>query len=170
VGVAIGSSSRRGTTFVAAMERAGIEARLSPDIRLDLWRKFLFLDPLAAACGLVRGPIGAVRASARGRDLLAGAVNEVVAVGLRSGVPWSATDRDDALRSLEMIPEGTKPSFLLDVERGGPNELEILAGTVARLGREFGVPTPVHDEVVATLGTADYGLRPTADYGLRTAD
>ena len=35
-----------------------------------------------------------------------------------------------------------KPSFLLDVESGGANELEILSGAVSRFGRESGIPTP----------------------------
>lgn len=148
VGEAGGESSSRASTLVAAFVRAGVEANASREIRLDLWRKFLFVEPLAASCSLARGPIGVVRSTPEGRRHLMGAVDEVVAVGARSGVPWAAADRDDAARSLETVPEDTTPSFLLDVERGGPNELDVLAGAVARLGRELGTATPVHDEVV----------------------
>ena len=47
-----------------------------------------------------------------------------------------------------------KPSFLLDLERGGPTELDVLMGAVSRLGRQVGVPTPVHDTAVAAFGAA----------------
>ena len=41
--------------------------------------------------------------------------------------------------------------FLLDLERGGPNELDVLSGAVSRFGELSGVPTPIHDAVVAAL-------------------
>jgi 2-dehydropantoate 2-reductase len=153
LGEADGVSSNRGKTLVVALEKAGVDANESFEIRLDLWRKFLFVEPLAASCGLARGPIGVVRSTDEGRRNLIAAVDEVIAVGTRSGARWGATDRDDTVRTLLAVPEETTPSFLLDVQRGGPNELDVLAGTVARLGRDLGIPTPVHDVVVRTFGT-----------------
>jgi 2-dehydropantoate 2-reductase len=52
------------------------------------------------------------------------------------------------------LPGDMVPSFVLDVEAGGPTELPILSGAVSRFGRDAGVPTPVHDTVVAALGAA----------------
>ena len=49
---------------------------------------------------------------------------------------------------------GMKPSFLLDLERGGPNELDVLSGAVSRYGRESGVPTPIHDTAVASFSAS----------------
>jgi ketopantoate reductase len=47
---------------------------------------------------------------------------------------------------------GTKPSFLLDLEAGGPTELATLSGAVSRYADAAGVPTPVHDTAAAVLG------------------
>jgi ketopantoate reductase len=44
-----------------------------------------------------------------------------------------------------------KPSFLLDLEAGGPTEIDDLSGAVSRLGRLAGVETPVHDVATAAL-------------------
>ena len=44
-----------------------------------------------------------------------------------------------------------RPSFLADLERGGPTELDALVGTVSRLGHEHGVPTPIHDVATAAF-------------------
>jgi 2-dehydropantoate 2-reductase len=49
------------------------------------------------------------------------------------------------------MPAGLKPSFVIDVERGGPTELDVLSGAVSRFGRNTGVPTPVHDTAAAVL-------------------
>ena len=46
-----------------------------------------------------------------------------------------------------------------DVEEGRPTELEALSGAVVRLGREVGVPTPVHDVLYAALLPADRAAR-----------
>ncbi|PYQ58089.1 MAG: hypothetical protein DMF53_21140 [Acidobacteria bacterium] len=44
-----------------------------------------------------------------------------------------------------------RPSFLLDLESGGPTEIDDLSGAVSRLGRQAGVETPVHDVATAAL-------------------
>jgi 2-dehydropantoate 2-reductase len=79
------------------------------------------------------------------------AVREVVAVGQASGVALADTVVADTMRTFDALSPDAKPSLLLDVERGGPTELDALSGTVARLGRTFGVDTPVHDTAVAAL-------------------
>ena len=52
-----------------------------------------------------------------------------------------------------------RPSFLADIERGGPAETDLLAGTVVRLGQRHGVPTPIHDVATAAFEAA---TQPTA--------
>ena len=44
-----------------------------------------------------------------------------------------------------------KPSFLVDLESGGPTELDTLSGTVARLAAEVGIECPVHETATTTL-------------------
>ena len=146
-----GQPSPRALRLVTALHGAGIEARVSGDIHLDLWRKFAFLAPMAAVCGLMRQPVGEVRSTPAGRELIAGALHEIIQVGRAAGVAWSDTDEASTLGAIEALPATMKPSFLLDLERGGPTELDVLSGTVARLGRELGIPTPIHAEATATL-------------------
>ena len=143
-----GGPSERAERIAKALRDAGAQARVSEDITADLWRKFAFIAPMAAACGLARTPIGPVREAPHGRLLLERAVREVLAVGRARGV---ALAEDDAARILEGLGAAIKPSFLLDLEGGGSTELDDLSGAVARLGREAGVETPVHDTAVAAL-------------------
>ena len=59
-----------------SLRKAGVETEMSNDIRTDLWRKFAFLAPVAAVCGLARSAIGPVRSTELGRVLLERAIRE----------------------------------------------------------------------------------------------
>ena len=45
-------------------------------------------------------------------------------------------EEDAILRFIDTLPAGMKPSLLLDLEAGGPTEVDDLSGAVARLGRQ----------------------------------
>jgi 2-dehydropantoate 2-reductase len=149
-----GVSSARVARIAAAFRDAGVETTVTTTIDVELWRKFAFIAPLAAVCSLARRPAGAVRTAPLGRAVVERAVREVVAVGQASGVALADTVVADTMRSFDGLHPDAKPSLLLDVERGGPTELDALSGAVARLGRMFGVETPVHDTAVAALSAA----------------
>ncbi|MDQ6872731.1 MAG: ketopantoate reductase family protein [Gemmatimonadota bacterium] len=140
--------------IVAAFQDAGVEARVSPQIDVELWHKLIFLASMAAACGLARRDVGAVRAAPLGHILIGRAVAEIVAVARAHGVGVDANIAEQTIATIEALPAAMRPSFLADVERGGPTELDVLSGAVSRLGRKYGIPTPVHDTAVAALGAA----------------
>ncbi len=152
--IRLGTSSQRAQAICQALRGVGVDAETSPDIQVELWRKFIFLTAFSAVCGLTRTDIGTVREATHGLDLLGHAVREIAAVGRASGIPLPSDAETDALALLESLPPTLKPSFLRDVEAGGPNELDILSGAVARKGREVGVPTPLHDTATLVLGMA----------------
>ncbi len=157
VGERRGKPSERVRRIVEAFQQAGAEARASEDIEADLWRKFAFITSTAAACGLSRAPIGAVRDAPYGRLLLERAVKEVLAVARTRGLGLDDDEASQILSFIDTIGPAIKPSFLVDLERGGPTELDDLSGAVSRLGREAGVETPVHDTATAALSAAAKG-------------
>jgi 2-dehydropantoate 2-reductase len=154
VGERGGGSSERARRAAALFREAGTEARVSEDIAVDLWQKFLFLTTLAAACGLARAPIGPVRDAPQGGLLLQRAAREIAAVARARGVALPGGVEEQVLERMAALPAVMKPSFLLDLERGGPNELDILSGAVSRFGRESGVLTPIHDAAVAAFAAS----------------
>jgi 2-dehydropantoate 2-reductase len=144
-------SSERAKKIVDAFAGGGSNARLSADISGDIWRKFAFIVPMGIACGLSRQPMGPVLASESGRRILTDSLHEVVMVARAAAGRLDDVDEIKVRDELFGIGPAIKPSFLLDLERGGPTELDLLAGTVRRLGRAHGVPTPV-----ANLATAAF--------------
>jgi 2-dehydropantoate 2-reductase len=154
VGERTGMTSERVRRIADAFRQAGAEARVSEDILADLWRKFAFIASMAAACGLARSPIGPVRDAPYGRLLLTRAVREVLAVARARGLRLLDDEESQILAFVDSLGPALKPSFLVDLEGGGPTELEDLSGAVSRLGREAGVETPVHDTATAALSAA----------------
>jgi 2-dehydropantoate 2-reductase len=118
---------------------------------VELWQKFAFITTLAAACGLARSPVGPLRTFALGRRLLERAVSEVVQVGQARGIPLPPNEAARVLALIDSLPPGMRPSFLVDLEAGGPTELDILSGAVSRFADQAGVATPVHDTAAAAL-------------------
>lgn len=154
VGERSGESSERVRRIVEAFQQAGAEARASEDIQADLWRKFAFITSTAAACGLARAPIGPVRDAPYGRLLLERAVREVLAVARARGLRLEDDEASKILSFIDSVGPAIKPSFLVDLERGGSTELDDLSGAVSRLGREAGVETPIHDTATAALSAS----------------
>lgn len=152
VGELGGGLSERAGRIGSAFREAGADVSISGDIEADLWRKLAFISAMAAACGLARAPVGPVRDAPFGGLLFNRAVTEVLAVARARGVATGERDAEKILRFIDSLAPGMKPSFLLDLLAGGPNELNDLSGAVSRLGREAGVATPVHDTATAALG------------------
>ncbi|HVR98911.1 MAG TPA: 2-dehydropantoate 2-reductase [Thermoanaerobaculia bacterium] len=151
VGERTRGTSERAERIVAAFREAGADASVSEDIALDLWRKFAFISTMAAACGLARAPVGRIRSAPLGHLLIERALREAFAVGRARGLALRDEDESRILDFVDAMPDHLKPSFLLDLEAGGPTELEDLSGAVSRLGRLAGVETPVHDVATAAL-------------------
>ena len=152
VGELDGTMSKRAESIAAAMRSAGDEAVATTEIVLELWQKFNMLCACAAACGMARSDLGTIRDTELGRLLIDRAVREIAAVARAMHVPIPANQEEEALARIAALPATLKPSFVLDVERGGPTELDVLSGAVSRFGRQTGVPTPVHDTAAAVLG------------------
>lgn len=148
------ASRDRAPHLVDALVAAGTNARVSDDMPLDLWRKFSLIVPMNVACGLSRRPVGHTLATELGRALIVGSLMEIVAVSRKIGAPLGDGDAARLREDLLALPFETRPSFLADLERGGPTELDLLAGAVCRLGRQVNVPTPIHDVATAAFDAA----------------
>lgn len=159
VGERAGGVSERAERIAAAFREAGADARASADITADLWRKFAFIATMSAACGLARSAVGPIRRAPLGRLLIERALREVLDVARARGVAVTSDDEAKILGFIDSLGETIKPSFMLDLESGGPTEIDDLSGAVSRLGREAGVETPVHDVATAALSAA----RPAID-------
>ena len=146
-----GTASRRQEALSSACGGAGIEHTVSSAIDRDIWEKLVLLAPMAGATCFYRVLLGEVNADPDRHALLVELMRETAAVGRAAGVAL-----DDGLveRTLQLVltfKPDTKPSMLVDLERGGRLELDWLTGEVVRLGRALDVATPASTKVYGAL-------------------
>lgn len=143
--------STRTERIVEALRTAGADAKASDNIKVALWQKFVFLTTIAAACGLARSPIGPVRESKLGWRMIERALDEAFAVAQARGINFPDDERTRTLASIRALAPSTRPSLLLDLDAGGPTEVDILSGTIARYAKQAGIETPLHETAAAAM-------------------
>ena len=149
-----GGISDRGRKLLEVFRAGSWNVELSPNAMQALWRKFIYLTGSATVNAATQITYGEMRAIPETRELIKSAWREIAAVARASGVDPGDDVLDWCESSLDAFPAQGRSSLANDFRAGRPVELEGLTGTVVRLGREYGVPTPVHSAVYALLKPA----------------
>lgn len=126
----------------SAFESAELKATVPENISLSMWRKYLFICPLSAATSVARVTIGELRSTPESMQLLEQLVDETLAVGVASGIPFTHEHRDSVITQVAKSPVDGTTSMQRDIRDGKPSELETQLGTVIALGQKHSVETP----------------------------
>ncbi len=138
--------------FADACKRTGIQCVLSEDIQRDRWHKFIFLSATSGATAVTRTTMGPIMADPDTRRMFYNIMRETLKVGQAKGVKIEDSYLEQRLEFADKsVPHNMKASMANDLDRGNRLELDWLAGTVSRLGKELNVPTPVNDTIYAAL-------------------
>jgi len=154
--------SERAERLRAAFAEAGLNVAVPDDMRAELWDKFLFIVPFSGLSALARAPIGELLASPELTESLGAILAEMAAIARAEGVDFGPDVVEQRLRWMRRLHPEFKSSLQRDLERGKPLETETQAGTVVRLGRKHGIPTPVTACVNAVLALEDRRARGAA--------
>jgi 2-dehydropantoate 2-reductase len=144
-------SERVGRFVEVANASGGIDARAVADVRLTKWEKYTLLVAFSAVTAATQLTVGDIRASTAASEMLRSIMAEAWAIGRALGVPL-ADDHVDKAHSLVLAQDDDEGTSLRhDLLIGHRMELEALQGTLRRLGRETGIPTPWTDAAYAVL-------------------
>jgi 2-dehydropantoate 2-reductase len=147
-----GGRSARAERLLRALEGTrGVRATLADDIHAAMWDKFLFISSTGGLGAVTRVPFGTFRSLPETRRLLEGAMREVLAVARARGMAVTEEAVDGALALTDGLPPDGTSSMQRDIMAGRRSELDAWNGAVVRLGREAGVPTPIHEALFAAL-------------------
>ena len=153
--IRFGESDNRQSERVVALRdmlvNAGVRAEIPDDIRVAVWKKFVFSGGCGGINAATRSPAGRTRSVPETRALLQRSMAEVVAIGQAMGVRLEDSVGAETLAFLDSLNYESTPSLLRDIAAGKPSELEAWTGAVVRLGRKAGVPTPVNDVIYSVL-------------------
>ncbi|MBI4195611.1 MAG: 2-dehydropantoate 2-reductase [Betaproteobacteria bacterium] len=152
-----GGRSPRCEAFSEICAEANFASRLSDNINLELWEKFVFLATLAGMTCLMRANVGAIMRADDGEALTRDMLEECRRVAAVSGHP----PRPDVLAgySATLTERGSKltASVLRDIERGARIEGEHIVGDMLRRARALGIVTPLLRAALAHLQAYERG-------------
>jgi len=156
-GEANGERTERAEHIYEAMRSAGINCELSNDIGTVLWGKFIWVCGFAGVTCLARAPIGVVMANPETRMVFREMMEEVAKVAIASGIVVQGGYVDRMMDFADHFEKKAIASMYYDLRSGRRMELQALHGTVVRLGREYGVPTPVNSTIYGALKPYESG-------------
>jgi 2-dehydropantoate 2-reductase len=142
---------RRASAIRDVLAAAGVDAKSSDDIRVELWRKFVPVVGLSALSCLSRQPLGPVRDDPALRKIYIQALQEVADLAAAKGVALGPDIIERTLALQQRYKPEARVSMLEDLEAGRPLELEWLSGYVSREAARLGVPAPVNELTYACL-------------------
>jgi 2-dehydropantoate 2-reductase len=132
-------------------ESAGFKVALFDDVKQMVWEKLIMNVAFSGTSCITGLTIGEIIADSDAWNVARGCAAEAVAVARASGVRLNVGDPIAHVRTLGGKIPNAKPSMLLDYEAGRRCEIAAINGSIPRLGRPLGVPTPVNDVVVALV-------------------
>ncbi|RSZ65504.1 2-dehydropantoate 2-reductase [Corynebacterium hylobatis] len=139
--------------FAAALQTAGVDARVHPDIFVDVWEKAMYVTSTGALGALAGRPLGELRT--RLRPSLTALMTEIHATALANGVPLSEDAVERTLAFADRMPADATSSMHRDLAAGLPgssHELDAQVGAICRLAARHGVDVRLHDLAFALLG------------------
>lgn len=144
-----GSRSERVLAIAAMLEKAGLAAPVSTEIRRDVWNKLfgnMVMGPISALTRATAGEMAADKAlMAVARRAMEEGERVANALGLKFAI-----DFEKRIAVGGGHPDH-KQSTLQDLERGRPMEIDALLTVVVDLGRKLEVETPTLDSILALI-------------------
>jgi 2-dehydropantoate 2-reductase len=138
------------------LTEGGLRTHAMADARGPQWTKVVFnsaTSPLAALTGL---SVGRVCTDAGLRPQVDALIAEALAVCDKAGIALTRPPRESVAEAIAEAYDH-KPSMLQDVLARRATEIDALNGGIAAEGRRAGVPTPLHDCMVALVKALESG-------------
>ena len=143
--------TRRCEELLAVFREANWRVDLQENMPGMLWKKFSYLAGSAAVGAATRTVFGEMRSIPETREIIQGAIEEILDVGRASGAPIMEDSLEWCMTSLDNFPATGMSSLGKDFLEGRPVELDGLTGTAIKMAREHGVPTPINDTLYGIL-------------------
>ena len=159
IGTLSGRVSEGVTECARMLNDAGIQTRISEDIRSEIWGKLIVnaaINPLTAVTGLKNGELIQHDETIK---IMRMAVEEGVKVAAELNVVLPYSDPMGRVVDVCRLTADNISSMLQDVMVGRKTEIDFINGAIVRLGREKNIPTPVNETLVYLVKVREKGAR-----------
>lgn len=124
--------------------QSDIKNKISEDIHLDIWRKFLFIAAVSGIGALARVPFGEFQQDENIMRMIRETANEIITVANAKKISLTSEDVDRAINMFLSMGPNTTASMQRDIMEGKPSELENFNGYIVKKGIRLGIKTPIN--------------------------
>jgi len=141
-------SHAQSPAIAAMLTEAGLDGRIIPDIKKEMWRKAVFNCVINPTTALLDSEVGSIvdpRLNALKRQI----IDECVAVAAADGVNMD----EDFVATIDRVFAGARTiaSMRQDLMKGRRTEIDHMNGAVAELGAKFGIACPVNGAMATMI-------------------
>jgi len=122
-------------------DAAEFNNKISDDIFVDIWIKFIFITTYSGLGALTRMPIGEVLKTPYLRQVMVDTASEILKIAQAKNINLSQKDADNAIRVIDHLSPDTTASMQRDVMEGKPSELDNFNGYIVRQGKALDIET-----------------------------
>jgi len=137
---------------------AGFTVKVFDDIDQLIWEKLICNCAYSGPCGLSDRTVGEVMADPDLANVSAACASEGYAVAMKKGVKLGFTDPVAYVRDFGSKIPNARPSVLLDLMAKRLSEIDVINGSIPRVGKQLGVAAPVNETVTALVKAKERSL------------
>jgi 2-dehydropantoate 2-reductase len=130
---------------------AGFRVKVFDDIDQLVWEKLLCNCAYSGPCGISERTIGEVMADPDLARISADCATEAFQVALKKKIKLSIEDPVAYVRDFGAKIPGARPSVLLDLMAKRKSEIDVINGSIPRVGNEVGIAAPVNEALTALV-------------------
>jgi 2-dehydropantoate 2-reductase len=147
-------SHEQSPALAAVLTEAGLDGRVIPDIKREMWRKAIFncvVNPTTALLGCEVGGIVDPKLNSLKQQI----IDECQVVARADGVDFD----EDFVALIDRVFAGARTiaSMRQDLMKGRKTEIDHMNGAVADLGDRFGIPCPVNRALTTMIRYLESG-------------
>ncbi len=137
---------------------AGFKVKVFDDIDQLVWEKLVCNCAYSGPCALADGTINQVMGDPDLSKVSAACASEGYAVAMKKGVKLGFTDPVAYVRDFGSKIPNARPSVLLDLMAKRLSEIDVINGSIPRVGKQVGVAAPVNETVTALVKAKERAL------------
>ncbi len=135
-------------SLFSLLDSSSIKYKWHDDPFPEIWTKFLFIASLGMVTAFSQKTFGQILESPELTGYARSIMDEIYVIAVKKRIKLPPDIVAATLDKVRSFPYETMTSFQRDVQMNPDrHEGEILGGTVIRMGRELGVPTPITDTI-----------------------
>lgn len=130
---------------------ANFKNKISDNIQLDIWKKFLFITTYSGIGALTRTVVGLFKTDSFIQNVMVQTANEIVQIAQKKGIALTQEDVGKTMSVINALDYNTTASMQRDIMEGKPSELDNFNGYIVKQGEILDIKTPINTFIYHAL-------------------